>query len=135
MRYPDWQTRFWSALEKHRPAAFAFGRHDCVLFAATMADAISDADYVGRARDAFSWTDAREAALIIKGKNLAMLVQTVMGSSMRWQYMSMGDMVLIEDDVGEQSLCVHDGCQLLGPDKTGFKIIPMRYAVCGWRVI
>ena len=135
MKYPDWQKRFWQVLESKREATFAYGTHDCVLFAASMADAISDADYMERAREAFSWSNAREALVLTHGKDLQSLIESVMGPMQRWQYMSMGDMVLICDEADQKSLCVHDGCKLLGPDAVGFKEVPMRYAVGGWKVI
>lgn len=134
MRYLDWQSRFWKSLEEKRNIEFEYGTHDCVLFATSMADAISDAGYAARAREAFSWKNPRDALRLTDGKQLRELIEAVMGPIERWQYMSMGDMVLINDEEQRQSLCIHDGCQLIGPDQVGFKAIPMRYAIGGWRV-
>lgn len=134
MRYSDWQQRFWKALDARRTENFSYGVYDCVLFAAAMADSISDANYAKRATQAFRWRNSRDALRLIEGKELRELIEVVMGPIERWQYMSMGDMVLINDEAQQQSLCIHDGCQLIGPDQVGFKVIPMRYAIGGWRV-
>lgn len=134
MRYPDWQSRFWAALEESRTRSFVWGKNDCVLFAACMADAISDLKYAERAKQAFSWTNAREAAELLSGGSLVDLVETVLGPRHRWQSLSIGDIVAIIDDKGRESLTIHDGVQLIGPWEIGIRPIPVRYAVCGWRV-
>jgi hypothetical protein len=133
MRYEDWQTKFWVAMEEARTAHFEWGSHDCVLFAAKMADAISDSGYVGKARAAFTWTDMRSAIQLL-GDGLQPQVESVLGEMQRWQRLSQGDIVLIADDDGRESLAIHDGCQLLGPDEIGYKVIPFRCAKGGWKV-
>lgn len=117
-----------------RGMRFVWGSHDCVLFAAKMADAISDARYVERAKQAFQWSNAREAAAIVGDADLRELVEVVMGPMLRWQSLSIGDMVLIKDDDGMQSLAIHDGVQIIGPDAVGYKNIPFSYAQGGWKV-
>ncbi len=39
-RLPDWPERFARHLAQHRRTPFAWGRHDCALFAARGADAV-----------------------------------------------------------------------------------------------
>lgn len=117
-----------------RDMRFVWGSHDCVLFAAKMADAISDARHAERAKLAFQWSSAREAAAIVGNADLRELVEVVMGPMLRWQSLSIGDIVLIKDDDGMYSLAIHDGVQIIGPDAVGYKNIPFSYAQGGWKV-
>lgn len=133
MRFDKWQSKFWPAIEAERNTAFAWGYHDCVLFAAKIADSISDSGYVSRAKAAFTWTDFRSAAALSKN-GLQPLVESVLGEMLPWTRLSQGDIVLIVDDQGRESLTVHDGCQLIGPDEIGFKPISLSYARGGWKV-
>ena len=134
MRHKDWQTRFWRALESERTQRFVWGKRDCALFAASMADAISDGEYVRRAREVFTWSNEDEALALLSERSLTDLVESVLGPMQRWQRLGMGDMVIIRDDENIESLCIHDGVQLIGPKAIGYRAIPVRYALGGWRV-
>lgn len=133
MRYADWQDRFWASMNEAKQTPFKWGEHDCVLFAAKMADAISNSGYVSRAREAFTWTDVKEA-IALTGGGLRPLVESVMGPAVRWTQLCAGDIVLILDDEGRESLAIHDGSQIVGPDAVGVKVIPFRCAQGGWKV-
>lgn len=133
MRPEGWQDRFWEAMDEAREADFEWGSHDCVLFAAKMARAISDRDYVADARAAFAWSSASEALELTRG-GLQALIESVLGPMGPWTRLSQGDLVLILDDEGRESLVVHDGCQFIGVAEHGVKPIPMRCAVGGWKV-
>lgn len=133
MRYDDWQKRFWAAMEAQRNEPFVWGKRDCVLSAARMADAISDEKYVERAIAAFQWGSEREAVALVRG-GLQPLVETVMGPMMPWPQLSMGDIALIVDDEGRESLGSHDGAQIIGPNTIGVRAIPFRCVKGGWRV-
>jgi hypothetical protein len=135
MRYPDWQSRFWAEMERQRTAPFVWGERDCVLFAATMADAVSaDGRYVSRAREAFNWKNAREAVALLETTSLQSLVETVLGPMLPWPRLTMADIALVIDDAGRQSLATHDGCGFIGPIDPGVQRIPFRNVKGGWRV-
>lgn len=133
MKREAWQDLFWGAIDEARCAQFVWGEHDCVLFAAKVADAISDSGYLDRAKTAFSWNDVR-SALELTRDGLQPLVESVLGPMMPWVRLSQGDIVLIVDDAGREALAVHDGCQLIGPADAGIKVIPFRCALGGWKV-
>lgn len=133
MRLDGWQDRFWAAIDVARQSPFQWGEHDCVLFSAKMASAISDRDYVADTRAAFTWTSAAEA-LHLTRDGLQTLVESVLGPAQPWTILSQGDLVLIRDDEGRESVVVHDGCQLIGVAQYGIQPVPMRCALCGWRV-
>lgn len=134
MRYADWQFRFWAEMERQQKARFVWGERDCVLFAATVADAISDSSYVARARAAFHWTDANEASGLTADRGLQSLVETVLGPMQPWTTLTMGDIALILDNEGRQSLAIHDGTTVVGPVTVGVQRIPFRNVKGGWRV-
>lgn len=133
MRYEGWQCKFWEQMEASRTAKFEWGSHDCVLFAAKMADAISDSGYMKKANASFKWSDAR-AAIDLTRDGLRPLVESVLGPMCSWTRLSQGDIALVVDDGGRESLAIHDGCCLIGPSDIGVKVIPFRYATGGWRV-
>lgn len=135
MRYQDWQARFWVEMQRQRAAPFVWGQRDCVLFAATMADAVSvDGRYVDRARAAFKWTNAIEAARLLADQSLQSLVETVLGPMQPWPRLSMADMALVIDDNGRQSLATHDGSGFYGPIDPGVQRIPSLNVRGGWLV-
>lgn len=134
MRYPDWQKRFWAAMNEQRSSPFVWGANDCVLFAASMADAVSDSDYVSRAKQAFAWTDARQAAALIGGGQLQPLVEVVLGPMLPWPRLYWGDIALVLDEKARHSLAVHDGSQFIGKTDVGVQPIPFEYVQGGWHV-
>lgn len=134
MRYPDWQRRFWSEIDTQGTQSFEWGARDCVLFAATMADAISmDGRYVERAREAFSWRNEREA-LALTQSGLQSLVESVLGPAIPWVRLSIGDIAIFIDDEGREALGIHDGAGVVAPDAVGLKPIPFRCLKGGWMV-
>jgi hypothetical protein len=134
MRYTDWQRRFWAEMDRQRTLPFVWGERDCILFAATMGDAISDAQYVRRAREAFAWSNVEEAASLLATTDLRTLIETVMGPMIPRTRLGMGDFALVLDDKQRQSLAVHDGCGVIGAVEVGVQPIPFRYIQGGWLV-
>ena len=134
MRYADWQQRFWREMDRQRTLPFVWGERDCILYAATVGDAISDASYVSRARQAFKWTNVEEAARLLAGTDLRALIETVMGPMVPWARLGMGDFALVLDDRGKRSLAVHDGVRVIGAVDPGIQPIPFRCIQGGWHV-
>lgn len=133
MRIEGWQNKFWEAMDEARHSSFEWGANDCVLFAAKMATAISDRDYVSEARSAFTWSSISEAAVLTRN-GLRGPIESVLGPMQPWTLLGQGDLVLIRDDEGRESLVVHDGAQLIGKHERGIQPIPMRCALGGWKV-
>lgn len=134
MRYADWQPRFWHEMDRQRALPFVWGERDCILFAATVADAISDAQYVRRAREAFQWANVDEAARLLSSTDLRALIETVMGPMVPWVRLGMGDFALVLDDKQRQSIAVHDGSGIVGAVEVGLQPIPFRCVQGGWHV-
>lgn len=121
-------------MERQRTLPFLWGERDCVLYAATLADAISDGEYVKRARSAFAWTNVKQAAALLGDGTLQALVEVVMGPMVRWTRLNMGDIALVFDENNRQSLATHDGTQVIGAVDPGIQVIPFRYVQGGWHV-
>ena len=138
MRHEDWQNRFWNEMKACDGVSFEYGSHDCILFAAKLADAISvDGRYVDRAKMAFQWDDTRTAASLLQEHRLQELIETVLGSMRRWQELQHGDLVLMLHDNGrgmEQTLGVHDGVQVMVPAARGLTPLWWNEALGGWRI-
>lgn len=134
MRKENWQTCFWAEIKRQSAESFKYAVRDCVLASARVADAITvDGCYETRAKEAFSWSDEREAVRLMSS-GLAPLVESVLGQMIPWPRLNMGDLALIEDDNGRECLAVHDGVQVISPDATGWRSIPFRCVKGGWRV-
>lgn len=133
MRYEDWQSRFWRAMEESSGQPLVWGEQDCVLFGAKMADAISDGRYTERTRAAFSWSNEREAVELIRN-GLRPLIESLLGEMEPWTRLSQGDLVLVVDDKQRESVAVHDGCQVIGKSASGVQPIPFRCVKGGWKV-
>jgi hypothetical protein len=134
LRYPDWQRRFWAEIYAQRKEPFVWGTRDCVLSAARIADSISDVGYARKAMASFQWANERDAVVLIRS-GIRQPVESVMGPMIRWTQLCMGDIALIVDDDDRESLGIHDGAQVIGPDAIGFKVIPFRCVKGGWHVI
>jgi hypothetical protein len=134
VRYADWQARFWREMDRQRTLPFVWGERDCVLFAATMGDAVSDAEYVRRARAAFTWSNTKEAIRLQRETDLRALTETVMGPLVAWPRLTMGDFGLVFDEKRRLSIAVHDGCGFVGAVELGVQRIPFRYVQGGWHV-
>jgi hypothetical protein len=133
MRYPDWQNRFWKEMEVASRLPLVWGESDCILFAAKMADAISDGEFTKRAKEAFAWRNEREALQLMRG-GLQPLIESVLGQLQPWTSLSQGDIVLVIDDKGRECAAIHDGCQIIGKAAHGIQTIPFRCVKGGWRV-
>lgn len=121
-------------MDRQRVTPFAWWERDCALFAAQMADAISDGDYVKRAREAFAWTNAREALQLQRDRTLQELVESLLGPLVPWTRLGMGDMALVVDEDNRQSIAIHDGAQFIGAAENGIQRIPFVYIKGGWHV-
>lgn len=135
MRLPDWQTRYYTAVQPATSKEFKWGENDCVMFCARVYDAITGGGMYERLRAEYTW-DSKESAgkLIAAAGGLQGLVEKVLGPAGRWVECSTGDVVLARTTDGVDVLTVHDGHCLLTTKDVGIQSMPLRLAVVGWRV-
>jgi hypothetical protein len=58
LRRPDWVARLRQTVADHKHVPFSYGRHDCSIFAAKCADAITGSNWLGT----LDYTDLKTAA-------------------------------------------------------------------------
>jgi hypothetical protein len=134
MRYADWQKRFWAELERQRVLKFKYGKHDCVLFAAAMADAITmDGDFTKRAQEAFKWINKREALKLLGSRTLRDMIEDVLGPMAKWTTLGQGDLLLTLQE-GQQLVAVHDGVQPIASGDRALVRLSWDVVVGGWRI-
>jgi hypothetical protein len=131
-RMPDWPERLAQYLAAHRSTVFAWGRHDCVKFAAGAVQAITGCDLLPEV-----WADKAGAARVLR--RLHGLVPAVSQSlpllaSAAWA--QRGDVVLVQQPgpVRRRWLAVADGPQWWAPAAAGLCRGRMDLAVMAWGV-
>jgi len=137
VRRPDWHLQFRLAVQAASARPFAWGDHDCCLFPARVADAITvDGDYVARLLAQFSYrSKADVTALVATGRGLRAMMNAFMPSpEIPWGWAMMGDAVLLLDEADRRVLGVCEGAQALVAAEVGVVPVPMGRALCAWRV-
>lgn len=131
MRTKTWQTDFWNFIEENRSRKFKWGEFDCALFAKRCIEIVTDRNI----ELDFNWHDEATAKdKILERGGLREVVCGKLGSYTNFANCSIGDIVLANLPIVGDTLCVHDGVQILAPDETGLRRIPWQFAICGWRI-
>jgi hypothetical protein len=74
-RLHDWEARLQHLLATHARRAFAWGVHDCLLWAAAAVDAVTGVDHAARFRGRY--TDAATAAAVLRDVGRGTLTRTL----------------------------------------------------------
>lgn len=131
-KLPDWQPRFWAALRVAQDKPFVWGEHDCILFGAGILDAMTGGDFVARVKAKYVYASASEAARLTPN-GLQPLIEEFLGPALHPSCLTMGDLVLCAWGKRE-SLCVHDGMQIIGPEDIGLGRVAYSAAIAGWKL-
>lgn len=75
MRLPDWEERLSAYVASVRRRPFAWGEHDCILFAAAAAEAVTGEDVAAGYRG--KYRDKAGAAAILQAQGAGTLLATV----------------------------------------------------------
>lgn len=132
VRLHDWQVRLEALMLERLAASFAWGSHDCALFAADAVRAITGVDLAADWRG--SYTDARGAFRILeplgglRGVATAALREPVPVLMAR-----AGDVGLVTQD-DRDMLAVCGGTHWHVPGEAGLVALPLHMGVCAWRV-
>jgi len=138
-RYEDWPERLFAVVETSRSRAFAWGSHDCALFACDCVLAITGTDPA-------AWFRGRYRA---KRKGYALLKRFAGGGglSATWEkiaaahgyaeiapaFAGRGDIVLLDTVMGE-ALGVSLGLTIAAAGPEGLEFLPLAVARRGWRI-
>lgn len=135
-RLPDWQERLHAFLNSRAATAFEWGRHDCSLFAADAAHAITGTDPLPAA-----WRKHRSALaaqrLQAKHGGLQAMVTGLLGEPVAPLLARVGDVGLLPHAGGPGSgplLAVCGGAHWLAAAAVGVAVLPLQQAELAWRV-
>lgn len=140
MRYSDWQTRAANFIITHREKPFAWGEHDCALFACNFIQAITGTDPAVAFRGKYD--DKRSAYVALKnfaGGGLAATVEKIC-AELRYpenalNFHQRGDVALC-DQCGEDALGIIDlsGQSVIIAGEQGVVALPLSCVKRTWRV-
>ena len=131
----DWPERLAEAVWAARGRAFAWGRHDCALFAFDCVRAMTGVDHLAAFRGRYR--SANGAARVLRSiggvKTIEELVTGIFGQPRPVVAAQRGDVVLIDGDLGPTlGVCLGARAAFSGPD--GLVYAPTATARSAWRV-
>jgi len=130
-RIREWQSALASVIEERMVAPFAWGTHDCCLFAADCVQAMTGHDPAVDVRGAYA--DEKGAARVLKKMGgLEAIASTRCGKEVNPAAARIGDVVL--GTAGRECLGVCTGEMWHAPGEHGLLAMPMRDVLRAWRV-
>lgn len=131
MRLPDWQHRFGDLVHARAQTPFAWGSHDCCLWAADAVHAITGVDLAADLRGAYA-SEPDAAALLNAAGGLYQLAKHRLGRSVRVKMAQIGDIGMAAVDA-VPSLVVCAGAHFLAPGRDGLTAILPASVLRVWR--
>lgn len=134
IRREDWPERLAAAIDAARELPFAWGEHDCLMFAANCVQAMTGEDPAVDFRKTYrtargaAWTVARAGGMRV-GADARLGERVLVLRAQR------GDVVLVELDNERQAYGICVGATVACPcEAGGVAFISMERARCAWRV-
>lgn len=128
---PEWQARFSALVQANLQTPFAWGTHDCCLWAAAAVHAVSGQDLAATWRGTYS--TAIEAARLLESLGGLAAVGALAGSACPPLLAANGDVGLLEHE-GRQHLGVCVGPVWLVVAAKGLAALPLEAATQAWKV-
>ena len=128
-RLPDWRPRLIAYLDEVRARPFAYGRHDCALFAAGAVEAMTGVDLAVDYRGRYG--SLKEGLKLVRGRHLAILRDHLRPVSPA--FAQVGDVALI-GEVGFPALGLVQGETILVLREDGLGLMPRAAATSAWAV-
>lgn len=129
-RLPDWRPRLSAYLERVRRRPFAYGTHDCTLFAAGAVEAMTGVDLAVDFRGRYR--SLKEGLKLARGSHLDILRRSF--APVDPAFASVGDIALI-GEVGYPALGLFEGQHIFVlRDPEGLGLIPRAAATQAWQV-
>lgn len=134
-RREDWPSRLAAALEAARDRPFAWGSHDCGLFAGDCVLAMTDVDPVAMYRGQYADEEGARATMrALSGGGLRAVWNAALGPAMNnVRIASRGDVVLVEVG-GVEATGVVVGARVACLSEAGMVMVPAHRIVAAWRV-
>lgn len=113
-RLEEWQEPFFAYIDASRTAAFAWGVHDCCLFAAGAVDVLTGSTLAAQLR--LCYTDEASAlAYIASFGSLEAAVSSWLGPSRAPNFAGPGDIVIANLELGPTiGVCLGSNCAFSG---------------------
>lgn len=134
MRKHDWPEQLARHIAEHRNTPFAWGKHDCCLFAADGVLAMTGVDPMAAFRGKyFDQVSAAQALRDIGDGTLAETVTGILGTPVSVKLARRGDVVMTRTATGPAAgLCAGISSWFAGPD--GLTVVPTAKCLAAWRV-
>jgi len=134
-RLQDWQPRLMAAVREGARTPFAWGEHDCCMFAAACVDAMCGGDLKGAIRGLLSYTDEIGAyRAIVKAGGLDYLVTTFIGNPLpNPRYAQPGDVVLLVNE-GRDVLGIVVGHAAIAAAPSGVVTLSLADVRAAWSI-
>lgn len=132
-RKPDWEQRLGDYLEAHRAARFAYGRHDCVLFAAGAVQAMTGVDPAKGVRGKYKTWRGSYGALRRRGWKSIEEMMDAHFARIPPAYAMRGDIVMAQGSLG---MCAGRAAWFAGDEANpeGPASMPLGEWTAAWRV-
>lgn len=128
-RLPNWRPRLMTYLDSVRSRPFAYGQHDCALFAAGAVEAMTGVDLAADFRGHY---DSLKAGLkLLSGAHLSILRRHF--EEIPPVFAGVGDLAMI-GEVGFPALGLFQGETILVLREDGLGMMPRAAATKAWRV-
>lgn len=134
-RLPEWPKRLSAAVSAAGSVPFAWGSHDCALFAAEVIQAFTGVDLAAGVRGLYR--DAAGAERVMSAvygtTDLGEIATILLGDPIPIELAGRGDLVLMDVATG-QALGICTGAEAAGAGPGGLTMVPMRHWHAAWRV-
>lgn len=117
MKHPDWQKRLVTVIRAAEMRPFSWGEHDCCLFAADCAKAVSGEDYAAEFRGTYKSELGARKAILRKGGTLEKVLQRYL-HEVDPEFIQRGDIAVVEN-AGRKCAGVFYGGQVWVPGDAG----------------
>lgn len=131
-RVANWPSRLAALVEEVRLRPFAWGKHDCCLWAASAVEAITSMDPAIDLRG--TYRSAKSALAILESLGGLEAVGAWCGPEIEVAFASIGDIGLVMWPDGTRSLAVSAGHSWMCAGETGLVNLPLQTASHAWGV-
>jgi hypothetical protein len=133
MRHQDWPERLNKIISESHNKPFAWGEHDCCLFAANVVFEITGVDHAAELRGTYKTALQASRALQNAG-GVSGIASAALGKEINPLTAQRGDVVLLDRPDHGETLAICIGVNCTAPGENGLQSVPMAEAVTAWRV-
>lgn len=136
MRREDWPQILDRLVQQARDVPFCWGQHDCVHWAITVAEELTERAWAPALPE---YSDAAGALAVVHRLGFDGLLEAVthyLGEPVRPSFAQRGDLTLVgtNETAWPLALAVCLGHRAAVPGEQGLRFVPMSSAVAAWRV-